>query len=316
MKSDPAVIFTALLFFLMTAIAGYNLTVPEEEVFVKIEPGTTGYRIAGVLREEGLILSKRGFLLLSNLTGATRKLQSGTYRFSKKMTSFEILRMLRDGKTFLKKMTVPEGFRAGQIAELVEKNGFGDRGRFMELVMRDNLEGYLFPETYLFPPDITEEGIIDAMKGQFENMYSGEFDKRAGELHMSRQKVVTLASIIEREAAADGERPIVSAVFHNRLKKRWRLESCATVRYALGNYDRKLRYKDLDVESDYNTYRKWGLPPGPICNPGLKSIKAALYPDPDSGDTMFFFSKEGKTHEFSKYYEGHLEGQRKNRKKR
>jgi len=145
------------------------------------------------------------------------------------------------------------------------------------------------------------------MLNTFKKNYTEDLDRQAKKIKFTLHEVVTLASIIEKEAKDDNERKIISAVFHNRLKRNWNLESCATVRYALKKYSDKLTYRDLQVNSHYNTYKFKGLPPGPICNPGLASIKAALFPA--DTDLMFFFTKGEGTHKFSKYYKQHIEGQ-------
>jgi len=287
----------------------YHLTLSGEPVIVKIPDGSTGKEIAKILHEKKLILNKDIFLFISDLTGSTKKFQSGTYKFNQKMNFLKIIYMLRKGQTLKIKITIPEGYTAEQIAELIEQKGLGKKEKFMEIVKKNKLEGYLFPETYFFEPDTTEEKIVVRMKQEFEKRFTEEFKNRAKEIGMSVHQVVTLASIIEKEAKLDKERDIISGVFHNRLKKGWLLESCATVRYALKKYKDKLTYKDIKFESPYNTYLHYGLPPGPICNPGLKSTKAALYPA--KTDLMFFFTKGEGTHEFSKYYKDHIEGQKK-----
>ncbi len=287
----------------------YYLTLPNKAVIVNIPPGVTATDIANILFEKRLILNRDIFLILSDLTGSTKKFQSGTYQFNTKMNSLQIIYMLKKGKTLKVKITIPEGYTAEQIAEVIEEKKLGKKEKFLEFVKENKLEGYLFPETYFFPIDYTEEEIAIRMKQEFDKRLNNELKKRAKEIGMSIHQVITLASIIEKEAKIDEEREIISGVFHNRLKKGWLLESCATVRYALKKYKDKLTYKDIKVNSPYNTYLYYGLPPGPICNPGMKSIKSALYPA--KTDLMFFFTKGEGTHEFSKYYKDHIKGQKK-----
>jgi UPF0755 protein len=301
---------------LCAAAAVYHLAQPGAKVEFTVPAGASGKAIAAILKENGLILSADAFLALSDATGSTKRLNSGTYKLSRRASLFKILYDLRYGKTQDVKLTVPEGYDARQIASLIETRNLGDGVRFQQIVWKEKLEGFLFPETYFFSYGTGVEKIIEAMRKEFDRKYTAEFDARAKEIGMDRKQVVTLASIIEREAKDNSERGIISAVFHNRLRKKWMLESCATVRYALNKYEGKLTYRDLKVNSKYNTYRNYGLPPGPICNPGLESIKAALYPDPGSRDTMFFFSREGELHEFSKYYSQHLEAQKRLKQKR
>jgi len=191
---------------------------------------------------------------------------------------------------------------------LIEQKGLGRKDKFLKIVEEKKLEGYLFPETYFVNYDISEEQIIEIMVDQFNKVFTKELEERGKEFNFARRDVIILASIIEKEAAKEEERPLISAVFHNRLKKRWYLESCATVQYALGKHKNRLTYKDLKVDSPYNTYAHFGLPPGPICNPGFGSIEAALYPA--DSDLMFFVAEGEGTHRFSKYYQKHLKVQK------
>ena len=144
---------------------------------------------------------------------------------------------------------------------------------------------------------------MDILNNQFKKIYTDDFSERAKQIKMPEDKVIILASIIEKEAKKNVERPLISGVFHNRIRKGWNLESCATVLYALGKHKDSLTYKDIKVESPYNTYIHPGVPPGPICNPGLASIKAALYPA--TTDDMFFVADGSGTHNFSKYFAEH-----------
>jgi len=228
------------------------------------------------------------------------------------MTSFAVLRDIINGNTYRIKVTVPEGFTAVEIAELLGKKGVCNGKKFLGIVKNKKLEGYLFPETYFFEPDSLEDKVIQILKNQFEKIFTDDFIKRAVDLKMSKEKIIILASIIEKEAKKDEERPRISAVFYNRLKKGWNLESCATVLYALGKHKDFLTYKDTKVDSTFNTYIHPGLPPAPICNPGLASIKAALYPAETSD--MFFVADGSGTHKFSKYAEEHIKN--KNYKKK
>lgn len=216
--------------------------------------------------------------------------------------------MLKKGKTYAIKVTIPEGFTSEQIADILADKNLADRTTLLNIVNKQKLEGYLFPETYYIPYGASEEKIVSMMKNVFDKNYSSEIKEAALKNKMSGTAVITLASIIEKEAKTDEERGIISGVFYNRLKKSWMLESCATVRYALKKYDKKVIYKDLNVKSPYNTYRHPGLPPGPICNPGLASIKAAV--NPAQTDMMFFFATGDGNHEFSKYYRQHIERQK------
>lgn len=190
----------------------------------------------------------------------------------------------------------------------MEKKGVCSGEKFLKIVKNKKLEGYLFPETYFFEPDSTEEKVIQTLTNQFEKKFSDDFIKKAKELKMSKEKIIILASIIEKEAKKDEERPLISSVFHNRIKKGWNLESCATVLYSLGRHKDFLTYKDTKVNSPFNTYIHHGLPPAPISNPGIASITAALYPA--VSDDMFFVADGSGTHRFSKYVEEHIKNKK------
>jgi UPF0755 protein len=308
-------ILITIIFFLLLVTISYEIydlfkfNTKEDKIIV-LPPGISTKDIAHILKENGVIANENKFLILSNLAGITRKLHSGTYRFTKGSSLLKILYMLTLGKTYTIKITIPEGYTSNQIAELLQnRNIIKNKDEFIKIVKKNNLEGYLFPETYFFAPNLKPEEIIDRMTKEFNNRFLPEFELRCNELKMTKNDIVILASIIEKEAKTDTDRKLISAVFHNRLKKKWLLESCATVRYALNKYKGPLIYKDLKVNSVYNTYIHYGLPPGAICNPGLNSIKAALYPS--ETDAMFFFTKDNNRHKFSKYYSQHLAEQKK-----
>jgi len=280
---------------------------------VTIEQGVTAQQVAELLEQEGLISSKNYFLFLLRLRGGHRKIKAGIYEIDSKESTWRIISKLVLGKSKKIKLTVPEGFTVRQIAQLIEQKGLGEKDRFLEIVEERKLEGYLFPETYFVDYDASGEEIIGIMVDQFNKVFTKEMKERGKKFKFTKRDTVILASIIEKEAVKDEERPLISAVFHNRLKKRWYLESCATVQYALGEHKEKLTYKDVKVDSLYNTYIHFGLPPGPICNPGLAAIKATLYPA--QTDLMFFVTKGEGTHRFSKYYQKHLEVQKKKSKR-
>lgn len=280
---------------------------------VTIEQGMNAQQVAELLEQEGLISNKNYFLFLLRLRGAHRKIKAGIYEINSKESTWRIISKLVLGKSKKIKLTIPEGFAIRQIAQLIEQKGLGEKDRFLEIVEEKKLEGYLFPETYFVDYDATEEEIIGMMVEQFNKVFTKEMEERGKKFKFTKRDIVILASIIEKEAVKEKERPLISAVFHNRLKKRWYLESCATVQYALGEHKEKLTYEDVKVDSPYNTYIHFGLPPGPICNPGLAAIKAALYPI--ETDLMFFVTKGEGTHRFSKYYQKHLEIQKKKSKR-
>ncbi|MFH0948338.1 MAG: endolytic transglycosylase MltG [Elusimicrobiota bacterium] len=275
----------------------------KRDVFIKITDGSTPKQVAKILKNEKIIKSENIFLTLVWLTKTEKKFKPGTYKFSIKTASPVILYDMVKGNTHKVKVTIPEGWTAIEIAEFLEKKDVCKSEKFLGIVKNKKLDGYLFPETYFLEPNSSEEQVIQMLKNQFAKIFSDDFVKRAEELGMSKGKIVILASIIEKEAKKDEERPLISAVFHNRLKKGWNLESCATVLYALGKHKDLITYKDLKIVSPFNTYIHSGFPPAPICNPGVASIKAALYPA-ETFD-MFFVADGSGTHKFSKYVEEH-----------
>lgn len=257
---------------------------------------------------------------MARIKGFDKHLKAGEYLLSASMPPRRILEIMVKGAVNLHKLTVPEGYNIFQIAELVEIAKFGTRTEFIEKVSdkallsangieAETFEGYLFPDTYFFPRDVAMEQIISAMVNRFRSVFTSEWIARSKSLGFSVHQIVTLASIIEKETGASFERPIISSVFHNRLKKKMRLESDPTVIYGIKNFDGNLTRKHLATITPYNTYRIKGLPEGPIANPGRASLEAALYPE----NTVFiyFVSKKDSTHHFSTSLKEHNRAVRK-----
>ena len=279
--------------------------------------------IAQLLHQANMIEYPFKYKLIVQLRGEAQKLKAGEYLISASMTPLEILDKIVSGDVHLFKLTVPEGYNLHQIAALVGSAGLASEDAFYKTatnraeVRRQNInastfEGYLFPETYYFPSQITPVQIITRMVKQFRSVFTEEMQQRAQEMNLSIHQVVTLASIIEKETGAAEERAVISSVFHNRLKKRMRLESDPTVIYGLKSFDGNLTRKHLKTLTPYNTYLIKGLPPGPIANPGREAIRAVLYPD----DTrfLFFVSKKDSTHYFSTNLKSHNRAVRKYQK--
>jgi UPF0755 protein len=236
------------------------------------------------------------------------------------MTPIQIMEKMVKGQVELYKLTVPEGLNIYQIADRVVRAGFAENAAFIAAATHADLarkngipaetcEGYLFPETYYFPKTVKVETIISTMVKRFWKVFNTAWKERANQLGFSIHQIVTLASIIEKETGASFERPLISSVFHNRLKRKMRLESDPTVIYGLKDFDGNLKRAHLETPTPYNTYKIMGLPVGPIANPGKKSLKAALYP----ADTKFiyFVSKKDRTHKFSTNLKDHNQAVRK-----
>ena len=283
-------------------------------VQLKVVRGMSSQAIADQLAENNLIHNRWTFVFVTHLSGTSHRLQVGTYRLSGAMSIPQIIDHLKTGKVVTQRFVVPEGLTVVQIAKLWEKAGFGTEAAFKQAVCDpewlqkykiggETLEGYLFPNTYQFPDGATPQVILEIMLGEFEQRWTAEFTDEAKALGFSKHEVITLASIIEAEARVPDERPLVSAVFHNRLRRGWKLQADPTALYGLGNPDRPPRAADLRVDSPYNTYLYKGLPPGPICNPGWASILAALRPA--SVDYMYFVAIGDGRHHFSKTLREH-----------
>ncbi len=287
---------------------------------INIPKGYVLSDVANLLEREELIKNAKGFTCLAFLKGAVNKFQAGEYRLSPSMSPLDILDIITRGKVVLYKVTIPEGYNMREIASLLEEKGMASRKRFNSLthdkefisltgIDADSLEGYLFPDTYYFGRGTDERTIMKKMVQTFKMNISPEFAKRTKEIGFTMHQVITLASLIEKETGKDEERKLISAVFHNRLKKRLRLECDPTVIYIIKDFDGNLRKKDLFIDSPYNTYRYSGLPPGPIANPGKAAIEAALYPT--ESNYFYFVSKGDGGHQFSSTLKDHNRAVRK-----
>jgi UPF0755 protein len=265
-------------------------------------------QISRGLADAGLIRNPGKFALLARTAGHDTAIQAGEYLLSAAMTPEDILRDMVDGRVRLHRFTIPEGYTMRQIAEAVSTAGFSNPEAFLAAcrdpgllksldIAGDTCEGYLFPDTYYLPASATAPQIIDTMVRRFWASFPGAWKDRARALGMSVHQVVTLAAIIEKETGAAAERPLISSVFHNRLKRGMRLQTDPTVIYGIPDFDGNLTRRHLTTPTPYNTYVIRGLPPGPIASPGAAAIEAALYPA--DSDYLYFVSKKDTTHHFS-----------------
>jgi len=275
----------------------------------QVQKGHSVREVARELQAQGLIRYRWTFLFGSKIF-RHKAIRPGVYEFSANASGLALYRQFLQGPPKVR-VTFPEGWTAGQMASLLETRGVCPVNPFMDVVTREKREGYLFPDTYFFEQGLSADFVVQRLIERFREKVPKDFKERAKALKLSYGQLVTLASIVEREARAAQERPLIAGVFYNRLRKHWYLESCATVEYALGGWKPHLTYKDLAVESPYNTYRHAGLPPGPICNPGEAALEAAAHPA--QTDMMFFVADSSGTHRFSRYYNEHLAVQRKGR---
>lgn len=286
---------------------------------VYIKPKTGVQEIARTLREAGVIQSRWAFLALAYLQGSLTRLHAGEYEFSRGMSLLAILRKLEAGRVVTHQVTIPEGFTAQDIARLLAGERLVDADRFMALVKDpefgeslgvggDTLEGYLFPDTYRLTRGMGEEEIIRIMAARFQQAIPQDFERQAERLGLDGHSVVTLASLIEKEVTLDRERPLVAAVFYNRLRRNMPLQSDPTAVYGAPGPRRRITSLDLRRKSPYNTYLKAGLPPGPIANPGLASLMAAL--NPARVNFLYFVAKNDGSHFFSRTLEQHAQAVR------
>jgi UPF0755 protein len=287
---------------------------------VVIPRGAPFKGVVRVLDEAGLLRSPTGFYLMARLMGVTERVQAGEYELSTTMLPTVILHKLVTGDVMKYRITVPEGYTVRQIALHLQELGIiEDQEQFLALafsaefaaglgIEAKGVEGYLFPDTYLLPKGVSPIEIIKTMVGKFKQVYGPDCSRRAVELGMTDREIVTLASIIEKETGVAEERPLISAVFHNRLKRGIPLCSDPTVIYGIPDFDGNLRKRDLERRTPYNTYLKKGLPPGPIANPGRSSLLAALYPAPVQ--YLYFVSRNDGSHYFSNTLREHNEAVR------
>ena len=304
---------SALYFHLMGYASRPANAQAEEKVFT-IRSGDSFAAVAQRLHQEQLIRHPYTFRLLVRIRGKDTRVQAGEYLLAADMSPDQILAAIVAGKVRLYRFTVPEGSNLYQIAAIVEtaqvtaKNEFIASATDAQLcqtlgVPAASFEGYLFPDTYLFAKNTAPNKIISKMVQRFRSIIKPQWQQRAQELGYNFHQIVTLASIIEKETSVPSERPLISAVFHNRLQKGMRLGADPTVIYGIRNFNGNLTRKDLRTPTPYNTYVIKGLPVGPIANPGRESIQAALYPA--DSNYLYFVSRKDKTHQFSTNLKDH-----------
>ena len=275
---------------------------------IDIPPGTAFIQVSHQLKEKGLLGPEWFFQLLGRIQRVDRKIIPGEYELHAGMRPTELLAKLVEGDVYEHSVTIPEGYNVVQIAEILDQKELANKREVLRLnrdpafiasvnVKAASLEGYLFPDTYRFARYMPTEYIVRAFVTRFHEMVTPEIRAQAKSMEMTLQEVLTLASVIEKETGLATERALVSGVFHNRLRRNIPLQSDPTVIYALEYFDGNIRKADLSVNSPYNTYKVLGLPPGPIANPGLASIKAALNPTPS--DFVYFVSRNDGSHKFS-----------------
>lgn len=281
---------------------------------VSFPPGSGIRKLADELKSGGVIRSAWHFVLLTRLKGQAHRLKAGEYRFNDGMLPSQILKKLAAGDVDYRKFSLPEGYSIYQAAELLEQKGYFKKDKFLAqcrdtaLLSRlggelQSVEGYLYPATYNLSRSGTEEQLIAQMVAQFEKKYSEIAKSGVTTAGMSRHEVVTLASVIEKEAVSSEEKPLISSVFHNRLRIGMPLQSDPTAVYGVRAFSGKVTKADIQNPSPYNTYLNKGLPVGPIGNPGSDAIHAAL--NPLRTDYLYFVARQDGTHQFSRTLDEH-----------
>ncbi|MCD6155940.1 MAG: endolytic transglycosylase MltG [Candidatus Atribacteria bacterium] len=318
---ELSLLWVVCVFLYLWFYADFSQRESFKEVF--IPRGLSVKEISLLLKEEGIVQNPLPFRIMAGLL-APRTIRAGSYLLKPGTPPAQIVEILTRGKQLLVKVTFPEGFTSRQMAQVLEEKGICSKEEYLSLInnpalfkkewLKDfaSLEGFLFPDTYFFSVPASPYQVIETQLERFEEVFLKKYYWKS-ETSLSLGDLVILASLVEREAKVAEDRPLVASVFLNRLKAGMKLQSCASVIYAL--YEEKgvwvdhLTLEDLKIDSPFNTYLFGGLPPQPICNPGLASLLAVLYPE-ESDYLYFVLGKDGR-HRFSRTYREHLENREK-----
>jgi UPF0755 protein len=284
------------------------------EATIEVKKGMGIQSVVSELQKAGLTDSPRKMEFYLRFQKVSAHLQAGEYQFGPGATPKMIAEKLLKGERIRRMFTIPEGYNLKEIAQLLASKGIVNANSFLKKTLSidaatrmgingTTLEGYLFPDTYEYSKEMTEDQIISMMAKNFKKHFDQKKAERVLELGTTQNQIITLASIIEKETGKAEERPLIAAVFYNRLKIGMPLATDPTVIYGIENFDGNLRKVDLERDGPYNTYLRAGLPPTPIASPGEKSIEAALYPA--QSDYLYFVSRNDGTHQFSKTIEEH-----------
>ena len=293
-----------------------------QTTYIEIKKGESLNRIAANLEKQNLIVSKFLFKWASVILGKRKSIKSGEYKFAGRISTFSLIRLLSKGTTILKKVTIPEGLRMDETFTLLSNVGLGIRKEYQHYSRQSafiqslglgsqtvSLEGFLFPETYLFSKHTSAKTVIRSMIKSFFDNIPDDYKTRAEAVGLTYYEAIILASIIEKETGAAVERKLIASVFHNRLKQNMKLQTDPTVIYGIKNFNGNLTRKQLKTRTPYNTYIVKGLPPTPIANPGLASLLAAV--QPAETDFLFFVAKGDGTHKFTNNYRAHAQAVKK-----
>ncbi len=285
-----------------------------ETKHIHIRSGMSFVQILELLEKKGLIQNPWSFHLQARLRGGAKSIQAGVYALKASMPPREIYRRLSEGRVARRTFTIPEGYNVREIARTIRRAKLADEAEILRLsrepsflreldIPAASIEGYPFPDTYHFPVGASSKKILEFMVRTMRKKFSPALREQAKAMGFTMHQTLTLASIIEKETSLGSERPLIAAVFINRLKRRMRLQSDPTVIYGLPHFDGNITKKDLRYDSPYNTYLHRGLPPGPIASPGLESIKSAL--NPAKVKYLYFVATKDGGHRFSRTYREH-----------
>ena len=294
----------------------------KKDIVIDIPQGATTNTISDILYKNKLIKNKVMFKLSVKLSNKAQNFKAGKYLFNQTYSNEKIIDDIASGKIYNDgiKVTIPEGSTSKEIVSILvgKKLGkketyeklisdpkvFYDKFKFLKEEDITSLEGFLYPETYYLDENLSEKEVLSSMLDQFNKVYTDKLKERQKELNMTTEQVVNLASIVEKEAVLDKDRPIIASVFYNRLKIGMPLQSDATIQYIFKERKKIVTYKDLEIDSPYNSYKNKGLPPTPIASPGIKSIEATLYPE--KTEYLYFVAKMDGGNNYSTNYEDHL----------
>ena len=283
---------------------------------VTISRGENFAQVVDAFVNAGLVNHPALFKISGKLFGYAGKIKIGKYSFADGVSNRQILYAISTGtSTANPEVTIYEGLRCAQVERILKREVGIDSARMAELIADTSLihlnnhgaaslEGFLLPETYEFYWQVDEREIVREMLSEFRKFFADSLQRRVREMHMTIAQVLTMASIVEGETVLDRERPIIAGLYYNRLKRHMKLEADPTIQFIIPDGPRRLLYDDLKVESPYNTYQNYGLPPGPINNPGRKSILAALYPE--RSNFLYFVADGLGGHRFARTYDEHL----------
>ena len=315
-------IFSLALFCIMLFIFSPYPSVkfPSPRVLT-IEQGAKLNDIAHLLKNENIYPLPRLFIITSRLYGLDRKIRAGKFIIKEKTNLITLLPLLTKGGNFAVNITIPEGYNIYQIASLLQSTLDVDSSRFVSLALDDafvhslgipsttiggttSAEGFLLPNTYNLNPGTTPEEILTLLYSNYKKALPSDFYPRLSQLNLTEKELITMASIIEAEAKKDEERKVIASVYYNRLRCGMLLQADPTILYGLKKFGKKPSRKDMEIDNPYNTYKYPGLPPTPICNPGIKSIEAALHPL--ETDYLYFVAKGDGYHAFATNIDDHI----------